>query len=179
MGVAMPDPESVADAEQSWFTWLRRRHEQVMNFLDPWRVNRVLSPEDLSEIVITLDQYVQALNGAVFAASALSRQGALSFAQQLNTEIEDLRTTQALYLQMYDSALAAGAQVARIWRDAGQSTASIMVETAPPQEALSRSIQIFRDSQEGNCFDCHQPIGVTGGGYCAEHARMRGLVVQI
>lgn len=179
MGVTMPDPESVAGAEQSWFSWLGQKHEQVMNFLDPWRVNRVLSREDLRGIVITLDQYVQALNGAIFAASALSRQGALSFAQRLNTEIEDLRTAQALYQQMYDSAVAGGAQVAQIWCDAGQSATSTVVQAAAhhQQEAVSRSVQAFRDAREGNCFDCHQPIGVRGGGYCLEHARMRGLVV--
>lgn len=174
----MPDPESVAGAEQSWFSWLGQQHEQIMNSLDPWRVNRALSPEDLCGIVITLDQYLQALNGAVSAASALSRQGALRFAQGLNAEIEDLRIAQALYHQMYDSAVATGAQVAQIWRDAGRSATSTVLEAAHhQQEVFSRSAQGFRDVQEGNCFDCHQPIGVPGGGYCPEHACMRGLVV--
>ena len=92
-----------------------------MDYLDPWQVNRALSPEDLRGIVITLDQHLQALNGAISAACALSRQDALGFALRLNAEITDLRTTQALYHQMYHSAVAAGAQVAQIWRNAAQS----------------------------------------------------------
>jgi hypothetical protein len=155
----MSDPGSVANVEQSWLAWFDQQQQQITSYLSSWQVLRAQNPEEIRGIVITLDQYLRTLNGAVPAANTLSRQGAPSFMQRLNTEIQLRQGTLALYYKRHSIAVTA------------------LMNAANARAMMNQSHQRYIDVMSGSCFDCHLPGLVAGGGYCLRHARMRGLIL--
>ncbi len=90
--------------------------------------------------------------------------------------IRDVRAARSSYYEMLDTALRAHAREQQQWVEANRfATINLIDSTRHSQAVFERSLQGILDVQEQNCFVCHKYIGVVGGGYCAEHAQMRGL----
>jgi hypothetical protein len=167
--------QNPSEVSQQWLAWLGQQTDAGMAYVTSL-TTRGLSLEELQGAVATLDQYEQAFEGATGAASWLTEQGLPQFAQQLDFAIRDVRTARNSYYEMVDAALREAAARQQQWIEAHQfATINLIDSTRYSQAAFQRSLQGILDVQEQNCFVCHKYIGVVGGGYCAEHARMRGL----
>jgi hypothetical protein len=177
-GGPMSDPHTAADLERDWLAWLGQRNDRIVNYLNSWNVTRALTPAELQGIVGTLDQHLQELINARPTANDLSRQGAGNFAQRLEAAIQDFQGTRNTFQQMYVSTAATQAQIAEIRQRTSQATQQIMGDIAADmRSAQSQNHQRYIDVMNGNCFVCHTPIGVPGGGYCSLHVPRTGPVI--
>lgn len=172
----MSDSPTTTEVEQSWLVWLGQRDDQIVNYLNSYDVNTALTLEQLQAIASTLDQYMQELNNARQAADDLSRLGAPTFAQRLDAAIQTLKGTRSTVQQMYVSTAATQAQIAQIRHDTSVATGQIYGNMANDMTAARiRNHQEYMDRQYGNCFVCHTPIGIAGGGYCWRHIPRSGI----
>ncbi len=171
----MSGQQNPSEVSQQWLAWLGQQTDAGMAYVRSL-TSHALSLEELQGAVTTLDQYEQAFEGATGAASWLTEQGLPQFAEQLDFAIRDVRTARSSYYEMVDAALREAAARQQQWIEANQfATINLIDSTRYSQAVFQRSLQGILDVQEQNCFVCHTYIGVVGGGYCAEHARMRGL----
>jgi hypothetical protein len=154
----MSSPDSVADVEQWWLSWLRQQQRQIGEYLTSWQVVRAQRPDEFQWVVISLNQYLRILNGAVPAANTLSNQGASNFPHQLNTEMQLRQGTLGLYCKRRDIA------------------ATAMVNLANMQTVRNQGHTNYIDVMSGSCFACHTPGVVAGGGLCVPCARRLGYI---
>ena len=166
----MSEPPTTAEVERSWVAWLGQQDDQIMNYLNSWNWTTGLTLEQLQAVASRLDLFLQELNNARRAADELSRQGAPTFAQRLDAAIQNLQATRSSVQQMYISTVNTQAQIAQIGQrtDAaiGQMYGAMANESIRVRNQLH---QQYMDQQYGNCFVCHTPIGIVGGGYCWQH----------
>lgn len=154
----MSDPDSIAEVERNCIHWLDQQDEQITSYLNSWQVGQSRHPEEIWGIVMTLDRFLGMLNEAVPAASTLSRQGAPNFIKQLNNEIFLFQMKRAHHAKRYEIAVAA------------------IVNAGYQRVTTTRMNRDYINMLSGSCFDCGRPGVAVGGGYCLEHARMRGLI---
>jgi hypothetical protein len=171
----MSDQQSPIELSQQWLAWLGQQTEAGLAYVRSL-TSHALSLEELQGVVTALDQYEQSFEAATDAAGWLTQQGLPQFAEQLDFAIRDVRTARSSYYEMVDAALRARAAQQQQMIEANQfATINLIDSTRYSRAVLERSLQGILDVQEQNCFVCHRYIGIVGGGYCAEHARMRGL----
>jgi hypothetical protein len=111
------------------------------------------------------------------ACAWLEQQGRPAARQRLDNALNWLAGQRATYVQMYNDKVQAENRQAGIWQQAVQfGTSQVMAANNYQNAVANRWVQDMFDVNENRCYDCHQIIGVPGGGYCYNCARARGWV---
>ncbi len=76
----MSSQQSPSELSQAWLGWLGQQTDAGMAYTRSL-TNRALSPEELQDVVATLDQYQQSFESATGTASWLTEQGFPQFAR--------------------------------------------------------------------------------------------------
>jgi len=124
-----------------------------------------------------LDDFAWRLEQLTPAAVWLAQQGLPAAGQRLEVVTRDLGGARQTYLEMYQSTAAMESRCVAIWADAERFTLATIARVTQYRQAVFNAwLQRNFDINEDRCFDCHQLIGIPGGGYCFNCARRRGLI---
>jgi hypothetical protein len=101
----MSDQQSPAAVEQTLLAELQRKNQQLLDYIRSLPGNRPLSPEEVANVLSSVDQHEQTLNSFVPQANWLNSQGFPQLAQRLDFSLHDLRNARNMYYQMYRKGL--------------------------------------------------------------------------
>jgi hypothetical protein len=110
-------------------------------------------------------------------AGWLWQQGYPAALQQLNTRLQEIYKARDVYISMYNNQVQHEANLAGIMRGAvAFNTNQIMAATNRQNVVFQNWLTDMFDINENRCRDCHNGIGIPGGGYCYACAKRRGWV---
>jgi hypothetical protein len=108
----------------------------------------------------------------------LNRQGRSAPEQFMRAMLADLANVSRIYGEMFRDRVGVERGFAQIWSDANAfAQANLMASLANQSAMFHEQQNAFLDVMEGNCFICHEPIGIAGGGYCVRCARKMGWII--
>jgi hypothetical protein len=173
----MGNPQSPAAVQASVLAALDTLDAQIRSYVNTFPVGWGVTSDAIAQWINGLSQRLWQLQQYLPAGQWLQAQGWPQVAQRLDARLRDLTQARNVYIETYQNTVRSENQRRGIWQDAQQfALGQIQQATAHRQAVFNRSLQGWFDVNERNCFDCHRPIGIVGGGYCYDCARTRGWV---
>jgi len=111
------------------------------------------------------------------SAEWLKQQGLPAASQYLEGMSRNFADAVKQYAGMYRDKVAQESGNTAIWTEAEQFALNNLAQAAQYRDAVFQNwTQGYFDVTENRCFDCHELIGIPGGGYCMKCARRRGII---
>jgi hypothetical protein len=169
---AAPSPVTI---QQSVFAAIHALEQDIHAYLATYPTFGGV--DDVGNWVQGLDEYSRRLIQVHPSAEWLRQQGLPAASQYLEGMSRNFAEAQQIYAGMYRDKAAVESRISGILTEAGQFALNNISQATQYRDAVFQKwTQGYFDVTENRCFDCHELIGIPGGGYCLKCARRRGIV---
>jgi hypothetical protein len=164
------------DAEQTTLAALESIKQRIMAYCQSFPVGG--SASQMAQFLPRLPDFAGVIAAQGPAVMDLNRQGRPASEQFMRAMLADLANVSRIYGGMFRDRVKVERGFGQIWDDATTFAQANLMAALANQSAMFQTQQnAFIDVMEGNCFICHEPIGIAGGGYCVRCARRMGWII--